>query len=222
MLLLVASNLLFGQTAEQNLLKKVEQQHQQWVSLVANFVQTDYDKDSQVLNTAKGQVAFLKPGLMRWQYLPPEEQTIVIGKNKVWVYDPVLENVSIQKTEQVEGIDFLRTLAKNGDLTQNFQLLERQAPGYKAANSLGQKLMQPKKNQAVLHFRPKKTNTNIKSLHLTVDPQDYAVQAFGVIDVTDEKRIIQFLNIRLHSKSGPVNEQDFVFLIPDGVDIIEK
>jgi len=64
-------------------------------SFTATFEQQLFDEYGELLETSSGDVAIVKPGKFRWEYLEPYEQIIVSDGATLWVYDVDLEQVSV-------------------------------------------------------------------------------------------------------------------------------
>lgn len=64
--------------------------------LQGEFVQQVYDENGRVKETSAGTVAVSKPRLFRWEYAQPYPQLIVADGERVWVYDPDLEQVTVR------------------------------------------------------------------------------------------------------------------------------
>lgn len=66
-------------------------------SAEAGFTQTIADRSGRVTQRASGRMAFARPGKFRWDYSAPYAQTIVGDGEKLWLYDPDLEQVTVKK-----------------------------------------------------------------------------------------------------------------------------
>lgn len=62
----------------------------------ANFEQTTHDAQGLVKQRGKGEFILEQPGRFRWVVKEPFPQTVVSDGESVWVYDPDLEQVSIE------------------------------------------------------------------------------------------------------------------------------
>lgn len=72
-------------------------------SMRADFEQTVHDGDGRQVQVAKGSMALKRPGYFRWQTDKPIPQTIIANNNKLWVYDPDLEQVTIRQLKAAAG-----------------------------------------------------------------------------------------------------------------------
>ncbi len=66
----------------------------------ASFEQTTHDAQGNVKQRGKGQFVLEQPGRFRWVVEEPFPQTIVSDGQSVWVYDPDLEQVSIDYLDE--------------------------------------------------------------------------------------------------------------------------
>lgn len=64
--------------------------------LDGQFSQTVRDANGKVKESSSGRVAMSAPRLFRWEYVKPYPQLIVADGNKVWVFDPDLEQVTVR------------------------------------------------------------------------------------------------------------------------------
>ena len=64
------------------------------------------------------------PRLFRWEYTKPYPQLIVADGNKVWVYDPDLQQVSVREQGIEEQNSPLSALIDPGKLNQQFNVAE--------------------------------------------------------------------------------------------------
>jgi outer membrane lipoprotein carrier protein len=80
------------------LLQRTQTAYQALAGFQGEFQQEDREPSGRVL-TAKGKIAYRKPGQMRWEYAAPNEQLLVTDGTTVWLFDPLLENVTVQPLE---------------------------------------------------------------------------------------------------------------------------
>ncbi len=66
-------------------------------SFTGTFEQLVVDERGMVLDESNGEVAFQRPGQLRWRTLAPFEQLLVSDGQWVWFYDPDLEQATRRK-----------------------------------------------------------------------------------------------------------------------------
>jgi outer membrane lipoprotein carrier protein len=71
---------------------------------------------------SSGTFAFSRPGKFRWTYEKPHAQIIVGDGQKLWIYDPDLNQVVVKKLDQALGATPAALLAGDDSLEKNFEL----------------------------------------------------------------------------------------------------
>src|SRR5689334_4293065 len=61
------------------------------------FTQKVLDKSGKAIQSSSGVLAFSRPGKFRWEYRKPNEQLIVGDGERLWIYDPDLNQVTVKK-----------------------------------------------------------------------------------------------------------------------------
>ena len=124
---LVVGMMLFSQSlysSQEQLMENVsfiQQRYQSISSFTGEFEQTSIRNDEDSIPVvAEGKVSFVRPGKMRWEYETPEEQLLVTDGETVWLYDPLLGNVTVQQLSRITEVTALDFLLGVGDLTRDF------------------------------------------------------------------------------------------------------
>lgn len=92
--------------------------------LDGRFEQKLYDLDGRLKETSTGRVALSAPRLFRWEYATPYEQLIVADGEKVWVFDPDLEQVTVRPQGPEEQNSPLAALLDPAKLERDFNVRE--------------------------------------------------------------------------------------------------
>ena len=70
----------------------------------ARFEQTLYDADGDTLQTSSGTVVLERPARFRWEYAASDSdasgQVLVADGERVWLYDPDLEQVTVNRIDE--------------------------------------------------------------------------------------------------------------------------
>lgn len=90
--------------------------------LDGGFEQKLYDLDGRLKETSKGRVALSAPRLFRWEYATPYEQLIVADGEKVWVFDPDLDQVTVRPQGPEEQNSPLAALVDPARLERDFNV----------------------------------------------------------------------------------------------------
>jgi outer membrane lipoprotein carrier protein len=65
-------------------------------TMEADFSQTVKDKTHHNIQQTQGHMALVRPGKFRWEVKSPNQQLIVANGKRLWIYDPDLEQVTVQ------------------------------------------------------------------------------------------------------------------------------
>ena len=72
-------------------------------SMRANFNQTVYDNHGKAVQQSTGQMSMQRPNRFRWQVKKPIPQLIIANGDRLWIYDPDLEQVTIRTIKKAAG-----------------------------------------------------------------------------------------------------------------------
>lgn len=203
--LLFASALLFtlvpvqaDQTASvqrlTGLLQKAE-------TLTGRFSQLSLDGTGTQLQETSGELALKRPGQFRWHTDEPMEQLLVSDGKKVWLYDPDLEQVTIQTLDQ--RLTHTPALLLSGDvssISENFEVSHKEAG-------------------EVIDFtlRPKAKDTLFDNLRLSF--RSGVINDMQMIDGVGQRTNILFHGVRVNE---PLAAGLFSFETPEGTDVISE
>ncbi|OYW90508.1 MAG: outer membrane lipoprotein carrier protein LolA [Pseudomonadales bacterium 32-61-5] len=203
--LLFASALLFtlvpvqaDQTASvqrlTGLLQKAE-------TLTGRFSQLSLDGTGTQLQETSGELALKRPGQFRWHTDEPIEQLLVSDGKKVWLYDPDLEQATIQTLDQ--RLTHTPALLLSGDvssISENFEVSHKEAG-------------------EVIDFtlRPKAKDTLFDNLRLSF--RSGVINDMQMIDGVGQRTNILFHGVRVNE---PLAAGLFSFEIPEGTDVISE
>lgn len=168
--------------------------------LEGQFVQQVYDGRGRVKETSSGSVALSAPRLFRWEYVEPYPQLIVADGDKVWVYDPDLEQVTVRPQSAEERNSPLAALIEPGRLGRDYRLEE-------AGSDDG---------IAWLMVSPKTADdAGFQSARLGFDAGGLA--RMEVVDALGQRTEIAFSGWR---KNPSFATDTFKFTPPEGVDVV--
>ncbi|WP_149193502.1 outer membrane lipoprotein chaperone LolA [Luteimonas suaedae] len=168
--------------------------------LDGQFAQRVYDGRGQVKESSSGRVALSAPRLFRWEYEKPYPQLIVADGSKVWVYDPDLEQVTVQPQSAEERNSPLAALIEPGRLDRDYRVEE-------VGDSGGLQW---------LAIAPKTADdAGFQSARLGFDAGGLA--RMEVVDALGQRTEIAFSGWK---KNPPFAAGTFAFDPPDGVDVV--
>lgn len=88
----------------------------------AEFSQTVLDKDARPKERSSGTMQFSRPGKFRWEYLKPSAQVIVGDGEKLWLWDPDLNQATVKKMHAALGSSPAALLAGSDAIEKSFAL----------------------------------------------------------------------------------------------------
>ena len=170
-------------------------------TLSGRFSQLTLDASGTHLQEATGQMELKRPGLFRWHTDAPLEQLLVSNGQQVWLYDPDLEQVTIQQLDQ--RLTHTPALLLSGDVSkigENFTI------EFKEAGDVVEFIL-----------RPKARDTLFDTLRLSF--RGGLINDMQLIDSVGQRTNILFMGVQLNQ---PLAAERFTFEIPAGVDVIQQ
>ncbi|MCQ4299361.1 outer membrane lipoprotein chaperone LolA [Pseudomonas songnenensis] len=170
-------------------------------TLTGRFSQLSLDGSGTQLQETSGELALKRPGQFRWHTDAPMEQLLVSNGKKVWLYDPDLEQVTIQELDQ--RLTHTPALLLSGDvstISENFEVFHKEAG-------------------EVVDFtlKPKAKDTLFDNLRLSF--RNGVINDMQLIDSVGQRTNILFMGVKMNQ---PLKADLFTFEIPEGADVISE
>lgn len=169
-------------------------------TLQGNFSQLLKDGQGQLLQKSAGRFTLKRPGYFYWQSEAPFEQVVIGTPDKVWVYDPDLEQVTVRKNLQQQDSP---AAIISGDLDRLKTFF-----GIESEQKQGQKY-------TTYTLTPINADNSFKQV--TLQFQKNQLVALSFLDKLDQTTDITFTDT---IENKPVADALFHFDVPDGVDVI--
>lgn len=166
----------------------------------ANFSQTVTAPDGKRSKTSSGSFEFQRPNQFRFAYTKPFEQLIVGDGQKVWIFDPDLNQASSRKMDKALGATPAALLAGT-NLERDFEL--KAQPSAQGIDWV----------QAT----PRQSDGALQSLKIGFKGKELA--AIEVVDGFGQRSLLQFSAI---GTNVPLAAERFRFNLPAGADLIEQ
>ncbi|TBU73666.1 outer membrane lipoprotein chaperone LolA [Phytopseudomonas daroniae] len=202
MLLAVLSTAsLFAHADDEAAVQRLTQLLNQAQTITARFSQLSLDGSGTQLQETSGELALKRPGLFRWHTDAPMEQLLVSDGKQVWLYDPDLEQVTIQALDQ--RLTHTPALLLSGDVSQireNFEIT------FKEGGSVVDFIL-----------KPKSKDTLFDSLRLSF--RNGVLNDMQLIDSIGQRTNILFMSVKMNE---PLDDKQFSFEIPEGADVIQE
>ena len=168
----------------------------------AQFTQVVADRNGQVIKRAAGTVWIQRPGKFRWVYAGDNGQTIVSDGTQVWLYDPALQQVTIQPLGKTLGSTTAALIAGKDILASRFVIRD-----LGSKDGLRWVELQPKGGQ----------DQGFTAVRLGFDARG-ALQEMRMEDAFQQETVLTFHDIRLNQ---PIAAREFQFTPPAGVDVLK-
>ena len=185
------------------LIDKVQSKYSEVKAIKANFTQSSYLAAVDAGEDSSGEVWLEKPSKMKWQYKEPEEQTFLMNDETLWLYQPLDNQVVIQRVEDVLLTDLpVAFLMGMGDLKKDFKLNK----ACKAANG------------TVLQMLPAKADkgNELEGFTMLVDTVTSFPRTVQIVHVGGNKTTITLENTDFKPE---IADNTFKAEFPKGIDI---
>ncbi|RXE48861.1 outer membrane lipoprotein chaperone LolA [Chromohalobacter israelensis] len=170
-------------------------------SYSADFDQQILDGGGQRLQEAEGHMWLSRPGKFHWEVEAPYRQVVVSDGDKVYLYDPDLEQVSVRPLDtRVTHTPALLLSGSADALTENYAVESRQGD-----------------DEETFTLTPKSPDTLFESLQLTFENE--RLEGLQMEDSTGQRTAIAFDDIEVN---GDIDASRFTFEIPEGADVIRE
>ena len=170
-------------------------------TMTGEFSQMTLSANGASLQETTGTLALKRPGMFLWHTAPPLEQVLVSDGEKIWLYDPDLEQVTIQQMDQ--RLSHTPALLLSGDVSQ---LQENFHIELSASSSVQDFTLTPRDADAMFDS-------------LRVSFSDGVINDMQLSDPVGQRTNILFHNVELNA---PLDDGQFIFEVPDGVDVISE
>ncbi|MEQ6916677.1 outer membrane lipoprotein chaperone LolA [Halomonas aquatica] len=167
----------------------------------ADFEQQILDGSGQRLQEVRGRMWLSRPGKFRWEVDAPYEQLVVSGGEDVILYDPDLEQATVQPLDQrVTHTPALLLSGSADELTGSYEVTRQQQGA-----------------SETFILVPKDPDTLFEELKMTFRGE--ALDMLQMTDSTGQRTAIGFDNVRMNET---LDDSLFTFDIPEGTDVIRN
>ncbi len=168
----------------------------------AGFTQTIYDNNGKAVQKSGGQMALQRPGKFRWQVSKPMPQIIIANGEKLWIYDPDLQQVTIRslKTEAGDAPALLLS-QQNTSLEKDYDIQE----------------LTNDKSMRWFILKPRKKDNMFASVKMGF--QNNQLKEMMLQDQIGHATRVEFAKIEMNVN---LPASLFVFKAPSGTDVIDE
>ena len=169
------------------------------MSLHARFDQQVINADGLVEETSSGQLWIAHPNRFRWEYGGSFPELVVADGEKIWLYDEMLEQVTIREQSSLTSDSPLTLLTDIGQLDGQFDVRE-------LGDDSGLDL---------LELRARNPESQFERVLLGLNGDQVTLMTME--DIFGLRTEIRFKDIK---RNPQLNEELFHFTPPEGVDVI--
>lgn len=185
-----------------DVVRRLQQRYETTADFTADFRQTvDVPTLGKTLESS-GRVFFKRPGRMRWEFLEPDQETIVADGSMLWVYQPqhrqVLKTPFHAAFQSATPVSFLFGVGK-------------------LADDFHASLIGVQGDTIRLRLDPKR-DTEIGTLVLAVDRKSYDLTGAEITDPLGNVTRLTFSNLK---RGVGVADSKFALQTPPGTDVVE-
>lgn len=169
-------------------------------SFEAGFIQIVVNETGNEVQETRGQLKAKRPGLFYWETTSPHSQFIASDGSNVEVYDPDLEQVTVQELDnRVASTPALLLSGEVDNLDESFKV---------SGTKLGE-------TNREFTLEPKDQDSLFVSLRLTFSGGE--LQEMRMQDSLSQLSVLSFHNIQVN---GTIADSAFTLEYPDTVDVI--
>lgn len=201
LLTLALTSLAFAENTAETAAEELQGYLKQMQTLEGRFQQLTLDARGQRMQEAQGSLQLAKPGRFNWVTEQPYPQVLMSNGTTLWVYDPDLEQVTIQTLDKRSTQSPAIILAGEAkDLTQHFTITSTHSA-----------------SQVVFNLVPLQEDSLFEalSLHFT----DSRISALQLTDSLGQKTRV---DLTITQFNQPLDKQHFEFTVPAHVDVIQE
>lgn len=165
----------------------------------ADFTQTVFGTNRQVIEEAQGTFVLARPGRFRWDYQEPYPQHIVADGQRIWFYDVDLEQVTVNS--QLEALADTPATLLSGDIKPEDKYLLTDIPSDDGL--IWVKLI------------PKDEDSSFQSIVFAFD--GIGLRQMIMKDSFDQQTRLVFNSV---IENPTLADDTFIFIPPEGVDVV--
>lgn len=167
--------------------------------LAAQFEQQVFDSAGGLRESSSGELALARPNRFRWEYLEPFPQLIVADGERVWIFDPDLEQVTVRLQDEEEQRSPLSVLLDLSDLDRLYGVSEL-----------------PRRDGLLwLALSPREAEPAFREVRLGLDAEGLA--RMELEDLLGQRTVMRFSG---WVRNPPFTADAFRFTPPPGADVV--
>lgn len=171
-------------------------------TLTAEFTETVVNANAVTVKHSSGSVAIAKPGRFRWNYAEPYRQLILADGEKLWTWDPALQQVVVRNQPHALASGPAALLAGTARVESSFSVERMHHAG----------------SLQWLRLTPRADDTSFTEMRIGLDDKGL-IQVLELDSRLGQTTRIEFSNIRRNVEIDP---ERFEFTPPADADVVHR
>jgi outer membrane lipoprotein carrier protein len=168
-------------------------------TFAGRFEQTLVSAEGEVLEVTRGTLEIQRPGRFRWSYTEPYEQYLVADGLNVWNYDVDLAQVTVKPQAEALASTPALLLGGSADAMQQFDFEGSREDG----------------DTTWVELQPVDTESGFRGVELGFSGDTLRRMVF--FDNLEQTTVVNLEDVTVNQ---PIDPQQFVFAVPDDVDVV--
>jgi len=191
-----------------DLVARIQERYDGVRSLRADFLQETSSRATALGTTAHGNVYYLKPRAMRWDYQEPQQQFVISGE-EAWLYVPEEKTIYLYQVDKIIRspvvLNFFSGLSQLRETFQISQLPDDPGP--------------PQRHRLELLPRDAEMKSQVSKVALWIEPETYRVLRIQTVDPLGNTNQIILSNFQVNV---PLSPSLFTMQVPKGVKVLRQ
>ncbi|MGI9261468.1 MAG: outer membrane lipoprotein chaperone LolA [Woeseiaceae bacterium] len=168
-------------------------------TMSGRFEQQLVDASDAIIEESSGTLDIRRPGQFRWSYKAPYEQMLIADGINIWSYDVDLEQVTVKGQSDALGSTPAILLGGSSEVLDDFEYVGSFSD----------------RGTVWVRLRPKDTDSGFNMVELGFTDGDLTRMLFA--DNLEQTTLIALLDVTFNE---PIDDQQFAFSPPAGVDLV--
>jgi outer membrane lipoprotein carrier protein len=170
-------------------------------TMQAEFQQTVLGARYQILQEASGRLYLSRPLRFRWEVDAPYEQLVVTAGNRLYIYDPDLDQVNVEPLDEaLRGTPALILAGTRDDIEAGFDVM-----------------LLDNDRMETFQLTPRAPESLYSRMRLRFD--EGRLVGLEIVDALDQRTEVVLTEVRINE---PIDPERFTFEVPPNADVIGR
>ena len=196
-------------------IRKIQTVYESTQDLQADFQQITRFEGFETEVASTGRLYLKKPGMLRWDYISPNQNQVTVNQDRIWIFSPELQQVIVSPFAALSDSQMpLHLLMGMGRLDRDFEVRWSDPPhanGSTSSKTKGQERLG-------LTLRPRDPKTGLEKIGMEVSPEQYYITQLDLFESNGNSSSLTFSRIK---PNMGLSDKLFIFTAPKGVEVIE-